>query len=394
MVYRRTSTNIRRPRRRTPARTRYPRRRAAVRTTRRRTPNRRMAKSCVCPGELTPTAKFALAQLDPFESRCQGAKVPDSNTIPSVSNVDQDQVSLTTSATASNLNAIAFFPSYSYASLVGGPGASINWSINGASSRRNSSSVTTNIEAIRPVAHAIRVSSQLAPTTTTGFIHVGLAVESRKGTDAALRVPDLPTTVNEMTGLPHYKRFTIASLTQSPITVINKWIDETAFRYDSPDSLPSTALTGESLTQTLLNFGQSWATIVVMIEGAPASVTALSFEHLLMTECIPKRTAFILGTQAAPNSPGTMSAVSTMQAGTDFSHTEAEQESYISQGLAELDRGARVAGTQVWNNIALPLLQRVGNHAVNTGMRMAASAIMGRGGLPGVNSNPNRLTYS
>jgi len=380
MVYRRSSTNIRRA----PRRRRQPIRR---KTMRKRVTRRRATKPCVCPGDLTPTAKFALAQLDPFDARCQGAKVPDSNTIPSIANVDQDQVTLGTGATVGNLHGIAFFPSYTSATLVAGPGAALNWSINSFSARRNQPSVNTNVEGIRPVAHAIRVSSSLAPTSTTGFIHIGLAVESSSNVPI-VGVPDLPTTINEMTGLPHYKRFTIASLTQSPITAINKWIDETAFRYDTVTSTPSFATTGG--VQTALNFLQSWATIVVIVEGAPVSSNVLGFEHLLMSECIPKRTAFVLGTQAAPNSPGTMSAVSTMQTGTEFSHTEAEQESYISQGLQELDRGARVAGAQIWSNVAAPLLQRFGAGVVNTGTRMAVNAIMGRGGLVGVNSNPNR----
>lgn len=383
MVYRRSKTNIRRPARR---------RRVAARKRvyKRRTMTRRKAP-CVCPGELTPTARFALAQLDPFEPRAQGAKVPDSNTIPSIANSDQDQVNLTSSATAGDLNAIAFWPSYTSAWLRAGPGASaVNWSINSVQARRNLAAIDANVEAIRPVAHAIRISSSTAPTTATGFVHVGLAVESRKTPTA--NVPDLPVSVNEMTGLAHYKRFTLASLTQSPITAINKWIDETAFRYDIPGAIPE-YVTG-NLGQSALNFGQSWAAIVVMVEGAEVSKTILGFEHILHTECIPKRGSFVLGTQAAPNSPGTMSAVSSMQAASDFSHTEAEQESYISQGLQELQRGASVAGAQVWENVAAPLLQRLGGHAVNTGLRMAVGAVMGRGGLPGINSNPNRLMMS
>jgi len=383
MVYRRSRTNIRRPaRRRASTRKRVYKRR----TTRRRM---RSQQSCICPGELSPTARFALAQIDPFEPRCQGAKVPDSNTIPSISNTDQDQVALVTSATAGHIHAVAFFPSYAYATVTAGSGAgAVNWSINGGATRRNTSAINNNVEAIRPVAHGIRISSSTAPTTASGFVHVGLAVESRKG--GLANSPDLPTTINEMTGLPHYKRFTIASLTQSPITVINKWIDETAFRYEDPTAIPAYIEGANTIATNTFNFAQSWATIVVMTEGTEVSKAVLGFEHLLLTECIPKRGSFVLGTQAAPNSPGTMSAVSTMQSGTDFSHTEAEQESYIAQGLAELDRGARIAGAQIWENVAAPLLQRVGNHAVNTGLRMAMGAVMGRGGLPGINSNPNR----
>jgi len=383
MVYRRSKTNIRRPVRR--------RRIMRKRVYKRKTTRRRTQTQCECPGDLSPTARFALAQIDPFEPRCQGAKVPDSNTIPSIANVDQDQVSFLTSPTAGHtLNAYAFLPSYAYGSVQAQGGAGlVTWPTTGAQ-RRNYGSILTNVEAIRPVSHAIRMSSSTAPTTTVGFVHVGLAVESRRG-GALTGAPDLPTNVNEMTGLPHYKRFTIASLTQSPVTVINKWIDETAFRYDDPSSLPLFVASADGpLYQHNINFNQSWGTIVVMTEGAQLGTNVIGFEHLLLSECIPKRTAFVLGTQAAPNSPGTMSAVSTMQSGTDFSHTEAEQESYISQSLNELGRGARIAGAQVFNNVALPLVQRLGGHVANTGLNMAFAAMAGRGGLPGINSNPNR----
>lgn len=377
MVYRRSKTNIRRPaRRRRVTRKRYTRRRTT----------RRSKQPCVCPSELSPSARFAMAQIDPFDTLAQGAKVPDSNTIPSLANVDLDQKDLPTTSTASDLVAMAFWPSYKYATLRSGIVAgSINWSINNFGTRRNYSQVQSQIELIRPVAHAIRISSSVAPTTATGFVHIGLAVESRL--EAIAGIPDLPTNVNEMTGLPHYRRFTLASLTQSPITVINKWVDETAFRYDTP---VSNLTFGTGVGSETLNVPFSWGTIVVMVEGGEVNKNVLSFEHILHTEMIPKRTAFVLGTQAAPNSPGTMSAVSTMQSSTEFTHTEAEQDGYIAQGLRELDRGARVAGNQIWESVAVPLLQRAGGAAVNTAATLAVNAIMGRGGLPGVNTNPNR----
>lgn len=113
-----------------------------------------------------------------------------------------------------------------------------------------------------------------------------------------------------------------------------------------------------------------------------------------MTENIPKKTSMILGTPAAPNSPGTMSAVSSMVSDIDFGHTESGQDGYISQGLSSLARGAATAGEQVWNNVAQPLLQRAGNQAALTAANMAFNALTGRGGLPGVNSNPARLALN
>lgn len=389
MAYRASRTNIRKPRRRRQT----TRRRSVRKAPRRRSSVRRQTtrkNDCVCPGELSPTAKFALAQLDPFEPNALGAKIPDSNTVPSMANAQTDQVQLSGSATAGHLIAIAFTPLYSQATLVATPGAtSVTWG-GGWTQRRQYTNVVSQIEAIRPVAHAIRMVSPLAPTGATGFVHVGLSFESRTHS-AAPANPDLPTTINAMTGLAHYKRFTLASLTQSPITVINKWLDDTAFRYEDPRSVNLyTDVTTTPNTSTF-NFNQSWGTIVVMVDSQPASGVPISFEDCILTECIPRKDAFMLGTQAAPNSPGTISAVSTMNSETDFAHTEAQQESYIQQGLSAFERGASVAGERVWNDVAAPLMNRFGSAVINTGVAMALNSLSGRGGLPGVNSNQNRL---
>jgi len=393
MVYRRAKTNIRKPRRRRASTTR---RRASYR----KTPSRRRNHvKQACESELTPTAKFALAQLDPFEPKCLGAKVPDSNTMPSIANCDTDLRTLPAPSVAGRIVAAAFFPNYGHSYIFATEGASsVTWSNTNFVSRRNFSNVARSVEAIRPVAHAVRMTSALAPTSTTGFVHIGLSVESRISNSTASAAIDLPTTINEMTGLSHYKRITLASLTQSPITAINKWLDETGFRYDDSRSVPNYAaaqVQNDTVQpfQSNLNLLSSWATIVVMIEGAPAAgADVISFEHLLMTECLPRKDAWVLGTGAAPNSPGTMSAVSTMTAETDFVHTEAQQESYVQQGLNAFERGAAVAGERVWTDVAAPLLTRFGNAAINTGVAMAISAATGRGGIPGVNSNPGRLS--
>ena len=393
MAYRIQKGNIRKPRRRRQT----TRRRSVRKAPRRRTSTRRQMNKkndCSCPGELSPSAKFALAQLDPFEPKCLGAKVPDSNTMPSIANADTDQVTLAGPATNGNLIAIAFNPSYQSAILAATEGAgSVTWGVSFAQ-RRNYTNVVASVEAIRPVAHAVRMVSPLAPTSTTGFVHVGIAVESRTNSNAG-SIPDYPTTVNQMTGLAHYKRFTLASLTQSPVTIINKWIDETAFRYDDPRTAYTFVNNASNPQNTNLNFQSSWGTLIVMVDGQPSSATTpISFEHLLLSECLPRKDAWVLGTQAAPNSPGTMSAVSVMTSETDFAHTEAQQDSYIQEGLRAFERGASVAGERVWNDVAAPLLTRFGNAVVNTGVAMAFNAISGRGGIPGVNSNPGRLALS
>jgi len=341
--------------------------------------------NCKCPGELTPTQKFMLAQLDPFDIKVGGAKIPDSNMIPSISNVDTDIVSVQGPTTTDTLDAYAFRPTYSWGFINATAGnGSVSWGgayATNAFNRDKRSNYDAQIELTRPVAHAVRMTCPLAPTSTTGFVHIGLATESIFNEVTW----SFPTTVAQMSNLQFYKRLTLASLTQTPYTVINKWIDDTAFRYSQP-----TATTGGS-TANEFQTDYGWATIIVMIEGTQQPGTVLSFEHLLISEGIPKRDGVFIGSQAAPNSPGAIAATASAIAQTEPFHSEAEQDSYINQGLRAMAQGAAQAGEAVFNNVALPLLRQVGYAAGGTAAVTAANAVMGLGGIPGVNANPRRL---
>jgi len=392
MVYRRSRVNVRRaPKRRAPSRRRPSYSRSRQSSNRRPRPSK---KPCICPGELTASAKFALAQLDPFHPNSLGAKIPDSNTMPSIANCSTDQISCPV-ATTGFLTGFAFRPTYNFGVVFATPASAstVTWGLTvsaNAQDRRDAASFKDQMEAVRPVAHAVRLVSSLSPTAATGFVHIGLSVESYY--NAPSSTWQFPTTVNEMTGLAFYKRITLASLTQSPITAINKWLDDRGFQYQDPSQV--TAMTAGAGNEIISPFGYSWSNIVVLVEGAPATSSPLSAEHLLLSEALPKKTSIIIGTQAAPNSPGTLSAVSSMAAEQEFTHTEAQQDSYMQQGVSAFTRGASVAGEQVFNNVAIPLLQRVGQLSGTTAARYAMNAITGRGGLPGVNSNPGRLSLT
>lgn len=376
-------------RRRTTRRTRRSTRsgRPRRRMTARRQSKRRVATPCKCPGELTPSAKFAMSQLDPFDLAVTGAKIPDSNTIPSISNTDVDIIPLTSLSNGS-ITAWAFRPQYTWAvlntSYLPGPPAVITWGATlsaQAQNRTKRERYVAQCELTRPVAHAIRISSPVAPTAATGFVHLGLATESIFGQSTWA----YPTTVSQMAGLQFYKRVTLASLTQSPLTVINKWIDETGFRYSAPQADQKSGVAAEFQT----DYG--WAAIIVMAEGVGIDVNFLSVEHMLISEAIPQRDAVFIGSTAAPNSPGTMAAVSQMATTQEPFHTEAEQESYIARGVNAVAQGAAAAGQQVFSTVAAPLLQRFGSSVVNAGANALYYAATGRGGIVGVNSNPNRL---
>lgn len=381
MAYRRRRPTYRRRRRTTTVTYSRKRRRTTVS---RKSP---MKAPCVCPGELSLGAKWALAQLDPFDPRCQGAKVPDSNTMPSISNYDVDIYSVSTTAVASDLTGRAYRPFYTQAICAATSGASLSWPNFGAAgwtNRSKQASYVAAMELIRPVAHAVRLSCPLSPTTASGFVHIGISTEGMHESTQAVKYP---TTIAQMAGLSNYRRFTLASLTQAPVTIINKWLDDTGFRYSA-----SNAGTGTSGVAMTFQTDYGWGTIIIVVEGAPVSSQALSVENLLLSEGIPDKEGVIIGTQAAPNAPSILSAVSSAQTETSGIHTEAEQESFIARGVDAIARGAAEQGAAAFEQIGIPLLNRVGRVAASTGGRYVANMIMGRGGLPGVNANPNRLT--
>lgn len=335
--------------------------------------------------DLSPSQKFMFAQLDPFDTKSSGAKIPDSNMMPSITNTDTDVISFASSATATDLRAIAFRPAYANATVIGNAGATVNWGVAFATNSFTRSKFTqysAQIELTRPVAHAIRVTSPVAPTSATGFVHLGISTEAF----LAKTTWELPTSVAAMANLQFYKRVTLASLTQTPLTMINKWIDDTAFRYSAPNSAAATADNNEFQTDL------GWGIMVVMIEGVPTGTNVLSFEHILLSEGIPQRDGVFIGSQAAPNSPGVLSATSSAISSIEPFHNEAQQESHVQQGLNALYEGGKAAGTQVFTNAVLPLLQRFGYATAGTALTMAANQLAGVGGIQGVNSNAGRLT--
>jgi len=382
MVYRRSRTNIRK---RAPVRRRAPTRRYATRRSyRRRSAPRR--KHVCGEGQLTPSAKFVMAQLDPFEPAVAGAKIPDSNTFPSIPTTDFEINSVIGPAAAANVVGIALRPSYTWGAVnaTEGPGA-VSWGAafsNNAVHRSRRSAYGAAIELTRPVAHAVRLSCQLAPTTAAGFVHIGLATESLY----AQNTWTFPTTVAQISGLQFYKRVTLASLTQSPLTVINKWLDDSAFRYSDPAANVANA------PATGFHTDYSWGVICLLIEGAPVTTTnVLSIENILLSEGIPQKDGVIIGTPAAANSPGTLGAAGAVTAEMEPFHTEAEQDSYISRGINAIATGSRAAGEQVFQEVAVPLLARTAYAATGTALTMAFNSMRGTGGISGVNSNAARL---
>jgi len=355
----------------------YSRPKRSYRKKARRTGTRDASGACVCPGkELTSGEKFVLAQGDPFEPKCLGAKIPDSNTQPSIGIPCQELYSQG-GAAANNAYCIAFLPSVTNSIIVPGSIGASAWSWQAAYGNAFDWNKKTDIlaacEAVRPVAHGLRISSSIAPTTATGFVHLALAVE----TNYTGTTWQFATTTALMAGYSWYKRVTVASLTQAPVTIINKYVDDTAFRYLSPDSVPGVlGSTGNTFQIPL-----SWGALLVAVEGC-GTANPLQFEMMLHLEAIPKNTGVIAGSSAAPSNAALLASASGVSANTDFAHTEDQQESYMAQVIDNAQAGMNAAGQSFVTNALAPAAYSLGRSLTNQAL---SAGIAGAAGIMGVN---------
>jgi len=394
MAYRRSRVNIRRAPRRRRVTRRAPVRRRTY--TRRRTYARRgkVAQPCKCPGELTPGDKFVMLQADPFDTKYFGAKIPDSSTIPSIATPVQYNYPLTT-APASQPNF-----AHAWGFVPGVESCNVAYTGTSVSAWNPLSTVTSdapmrdgfcsNFEAYRPTAHAIRLSCPYAPTTTTGFVHIALATETVYANDGSLGSGrnQIAANLSEMSNYTFYKRVTLASLTQSPITLINKWTDETAFRYQSPAPAVFTA------TDTIPNAFHipfSWGVLLVAVEGVSTvttagSITPLQAEVILHSEGIPNKSSTLIGSTAAAYSSSVLNAVSQAVAQTDMAHTEEQQQQHVASYAQAVGDAIGMSEAEV-NAMGRSIM----GHAVRFGIGYVTRNY--GPGLPGVN-NTNRLALT
>ena len=240
-------------------------------------------------------------------------------------------------------HAWAFYPAVqnSFVTAIGtGPNA-WTWVGGAVQNAQQATAFKQQFEAFRPTAHAIRLSCPFAPTSTTGFVHIAIATETiySSGGGVSAQYLNLANSLPDMSGYTFYKRVTLASLTQSPITLINKWTDETAFRYQSPTASEATEILGNALT---FQVPWSWGTLLIAVEGASTNnvvgqpLAPLQAEVVIHTECIPDKASTLLGSTAAAYNSGVLNAVSQAVAQTDFAHTEDQQDSTVNSYVQEV----------------------------------------------------------
>lgn len=273
MAYRRKASYRRSP---------IKRRRRSYRRAARRAPARAYTKRRRRSMAKPKISKFVLAQLDPFSDKVQGAKIPDSNTQPSAVTTVEDEWPLSTGATyGTNVTVLRpFVESMSVPAATVASATSWTWaaSFGGGVDSSKLTSVATNNILVRTVAYGARISCAMSPNNVTGYVHICLAPIN----NYLSATWSFPTSVSDMQNSPFYKRYPLATLTQRPLKVVSKILDENAYRYISPTS-PGDGNAGGA--NHLAHSG--WAPIMIAVTGAPLNSNPVSVESILHLECIP-----------------------------------------------------------------------------------------------------------
>jgi len=343
--------------------------------------------------------QFAVAQIDPFDPASRGVRVPDESTAPSSAFKLFDQTTMAGSTggtpVANEAACRLFFPNcvrYSKRqSNTSNSTTSVSWGSTWAGDSdtpSKASSVTSTYSLSRPVSHGIRLSCPLAPTTVTGYAHIALVSIDTYGADgdspdALATAGKLPTTVSDMRELPHYRRVTLASLTQESLTVVNKFLDTTAFRYTSTqsDELTSAAAGQEKGT---FHVPSSWMAIVVFVEGhsQAAGTTVLTIENITHFEGQTKTAGLSSDDSAETANPDAFDGTASAAGKTKASYFGSEQAMVAQSFYSSFTDWLKMFGRGVARGTARAAATGVVNWIQNRPQGIL--------GLPGIN-NVNRL---
>jgi len=385
-------------------------------TTRRaysRTPVRRVTRRSAVPRRpKTAFNTYALAHVDPFDDRCKGIKIPDANTIPSVAVTLSRESTMSMDTTFANAH--VFLPTVGACevttALKNVGSNSWAWGVTPTAftisaaqqvQHEKLAAFVNQFDLYRPVAHGIRLSCGLSPQTVTGFAHIAIVARSSLN-----RYTDdwWPKSVGLMSECQWYKRIPLATLTQRPMTVVNKTLDTTNQTYMSPNrgliaegTTYAADYTVASMPQSQLGYYDrdslnGFAAIVVAVEGAPSGSSPLVIEQILHVEAIPGYTSLQVGSTAAPSRPDVLAGVSHMAATTPAEHFEGEEPSRISQAVNAFQQGVATAIGGTVDRVSSSVVNAAGHAgyaAATYAVNRAANAF---GDVPGVGP-ANRLLH-
>lgn len=323
--------------------------------------------------------KFMMAQIDPFHPDSYNVRVPDESTAPSSAFYLFDSTNLRVVINATNAAASYFYPSCAAVCATSTEVSSATWAwpaaYGGVQAPSRTALAQAQYSVARPVAHGVKIACPLAPTSVTGFCHIALYTLDLFGNATWT----LPTTVSQMTECPFYRRVTLASLTQTPLVVVNKYLDQTAFRYTDTGS-------NEALDapKGAFHVPGSWMGIMVVVEGhtVAAGTSIVNVETICHLEGQSKFGGLNTDGQAEQGNIYVQQQAANASSRASPSYMENSQEAF--------SRAANMASNFV-GNAASVAGQGFASGVVNAVGGAVANA-MGGQGMDGVNDNPDRLS--
>jgi len=353
-AYRRRAPRRRSYRRSTYSRRRYPRR------------SRRVSR-----GRNVRLTRYAMAQIDPFSQKVVGAKIPDSNTYPS--NAFRIDDAWSVKATDGAFGTVAFALLPGLAGQIVNPGAypaAGQWTwvagYGGATNSSRLAGVASNYSLYRPVAHGVKLSCPGASTTISGNLHICVVANSTYAKNTWW----FPTNIPEMSNAMFYRRYPLSTFTQQSLTLVNKFLDQTACRYRDPAS----DAVAESSDMT--NQHSGWATIIVAVEGSTVATNVIQAENVLHIEAIPDKNGISTATPPAAFNTSELEQVAEITSRTDAAFTDLDRPTYLQEALQAATRGMKSAAEGAFYRYGVPAAEAAG--------AMATTYAFRNYGIPGV----------
>lgn len=353
--YRRRAPRRQSYRRSTYSRRRYPRR------------SRRMTRR----GRNVRLSRYAMAQIDPFSQKVIGCKIPDSNTYPS--NAFRVDDAWSVKATDASFGTVAFALHPTLQNQIINPlsySAAGQWHwdplYGGGQPSSRLAGVKSNYSLFRPVSHGVKLSCPGASTSISGNLHVCVVANSsfQKATWW------YPTNIAEMSNAMFYRRYPLSTFTQQSLTLVNKFLDQTASRYIDPESDGIATADDDSFQSN------GWATIVVAVEGSTVATNVIQAENVLHIEAIPDKNGISTATPPASFSTAELEQVSEITSKTEAAFTDMDRPSYLQEALHAATRGMKSAAESAFYRYGVPAAEAAG--------AMATTYAFRNYGIPGV----------
>lgn len=341
MAVRRTSrrTSVRGSRRT------FPRRRTTTRP-RRRVSRLRLSRPLPSMPATKKLSKYALSQIDPFDDRVLGVKIPDANSVPSSSLCLQAEYPITTAA-LQTLAGNMYLPDLNHEVVPATYASASTWTwaadyTTGTSADAKAATVKTSYTALRTVAHGVRLSSSLSINAAKGYVHIAVQPIDIYNSSGWNTASQIPKSLTDLANLSWYRRYPISSLTQRSIVITNKFLDDTSQRYHSAQQGGIGSAT--SLPQLNNSLQWNWCAIFVFVEGVDAASTPIDVEVILHNEGIPSPGGLVQATAAEPSDPQELDNTGYAASNVSPTHYTDETPGVAQQFVNAMNEASRLSG--------------------------------------------------